>query len=104
MLDLPPVKLKARCLEILKPLMNHQNGWVFNVPVDPVELNLPDYFDIIKRPMDLGTVQRRLENGNFHSLEDFEHDVTLTFDNAMTYNQEGSVVHAMAREMKDQFV
>ena len=103
MLDLPPVKLKARCMEILKPLQNHQNGWVFNVPVDPVELNLPDYFEVIKRPMDLGTVQRRLDSGNFHSLEDFVSDVNLTFDNAMTYNQEGSVVYNMAKEMKDQF-
>ena len=37
---------------------------LFNVPVDPVALGLPDYFAIIKQPMDLGTVKKRL-----HSLE-----------------------------------
>ena len=31
-------------------------------PVDPVALNIPDYFDIIKQPMDLGTIQKNIEN------------------------------------------
>ena len=101
--QLPPAKLKAKCLETLKGLQTHQHGWVFNCPVDPVELGLPDYFDIIKKPMDLGSIQKRLENGAYHSLEDFEADVILTFDNAMTYNENGSVVYTMANELKTKF-
>jgi E1A/CREB-binding protein len=76
---------------------------VFNCPVDPVELGLPDYFDIIKKPMDLGSVQKRLENGAYHAIEDFEADVKLTFENAMTYNENGSVVYDMARELLNKF-
>jgi len=102
-LQLPPQKLKLKCHEVVKMLQSHQHGWVFNTPVDPVELGLPDYFHVIKRPMDLGTIKKYLENGRYHSLDDFEADVHLTFDNAMLYNQEGSVVHNMAREMKDKF-
>jgi Bromodomain/TAZ zinc finger len=101
--QLPPAKLKTKCLETLKGLQTHQHGWVFNCPVDPVELGLPDYFDIIKKPMDLGSIQKRLENGAYHSLEDFEADVILTFDNAMTYNENGSVVYTMASELKARF-
>lgn len=98
--QLPPAKLKTKCLEVLKGLQTHQHGWVFNCPVDPVELGLPDYFDIIKKPMDLGTIQKRLENGSYHSIEEFSADVYLTFDNAMTYNEKGSVVYDMAKELK----
>lgn len=101
--QLPPAKLKSKCIETLKGLQTHQHGWVFNSPVDPVELGLPDYFDIIKKPMDLGTVQKRLENGAFHCIEDFHTDVNLTFENAMTYNENGSVVYEMAQELKVQF-
>ena len=103
-LQLPPQKLKTKCLEVLKVLQSHQHGWVFNSPVDPVELGLPDYFEVIKRPMDLGTIRKKLENGCYHSLEEFEEHVHLTFDNAMLYNPEGSVVYNMAEEMKAKFV
>jgi len=102
-LKLPAAKLKTRGLEVLKVLSSHQHGWVFNTPVDPVELGLPDYFHVIKRPMDLGTIKKRLENGCLSTLEGFQADVFLTFDNAMVYNPEGSVVYNMAKEMKDKF-
>lgn len=44
-LQLNPQKLKTKCLEVLKVLQSHQHGWVFNSPLDPVKLGLPDYFE-----------------------------------------------------------
>jgi len=102
--QLPPAKLKAKCGEVLKGLQSHQHGWVFNTPVDPVELGLPDYFEIVKKPMDLGTVSKKLDSGTYHFIADFASDVKLTFENAMTYNEEESVVHDMAKELKIKFV
>jgi len=102
-----PSEIKAKCQELLKIVMNHEHGWVFNVPVDPVELGLPDYLDIIKKPMDLGTIQKKIDrgdNGQYHSIGEFCADVNLTFDNAILYNEEGSVVHSMAKELKTMFV
>ncbi|KAG7373114.1 histone acetylation domain containing protein [Nitzschia inconspicua] len=101
--ELPPAKLKQKCSEVLKGLQTHQHGWVFNCPVDPVELGLPDYFEIIKKPMDLGTVHKKLDSGAYHAIKDFYADVNLTFDNAMTYNEKGSVVFDMAKELKTKF-
>lgn len=102
-LQLSPQKLKTKCLEVLKVIQAHQHGWVFNSPVDPVELGLPDYFEVIKKPMDLGTIRKKLENNCYHSIDEFESHVHLTFDNAMLYNPEGSVVYNMANEMKVSF-
>ena len=101
--ELPPAKLKQKCLEVLKGLQSHQHGWVFNVPVDPEELGLPDYFEVIKKPMDLGSVQKKLEKGEYHAIADFQAHVNLSFDNAMTYNEKGSVVYDMANELKVKF-
>lgn len=101
--QLPPPKLKSKCLEVLKGLQNHTHGWVFNSPVDPVQLGLPDYFEVIKKPMDLGTINKKVESGHYHSIEEFAVDVRLTFDNAMTYNEKGSVVFDMATELKTKF-
>ena len=97
---LAPQRLKTKCMDVLKTLVAHQHAWVFNTPVDPVELGLPDYFEVIKRPMDLGTIRKKLDNGVYTRLEDFQEHVNLTFDNAMMYNPEGSVVYNMAKEMK----
>jgi E1A/CREB-binding protein len=102
-LQLSPQRLKTKCLEVLRVLQSHQHAWVFNAPVDPVELGLPDYFEVIKKPMDLGSIRKKLDNGVYHSIEEFKRNTELTFDNAMLYNPEGSVVYNMANEMKVKF-
>jgi len=101
--QLSPAKIKQKCMEVLKGLQAHQHGWVFNSPVDPVELGLPDYFEVIKKPMDLGTISKKLDSCAYHDIGDFQRDVNLTFDNAMRYNEEGTVVYGMAKELKDRF-
>ena len=57
----------------------------FAAPVDPVELE-PDYFDIIKRPMDMGTIKKHLDSGKYSTHEVFAEHMRLTFHNAYTYN------------------
>jgi len=97
------VELKNKCVDILRGLQTHEHGWAFATPVDPVELELDDYFEIIKKPMDLGTIQETLDAGFYHSFEDFTSDVRLTFENAMRYNKERTIVHEMAKELKTKF-
>lgn len=45
-----------QCMTILNTVKKHKYAWPFLEPVDPVSLNLPDYLEIIDRPMDLGKV------------------------------------------------
>ena len=68
--------------------------------MDPVELDLPDYFAVVKHPMDLGTVSIKLNDDEYLSLDGFVADVRLTFVNAMLYSENGSAVYNMARELK----
>ncbi|XP_038899184.1 transcription factor GTE9-like isoform X2 [Benincasa hispida] len=95
--------LMKQCEQLLKRVMSHQYAWVFNTPVDVVKLNLPDYFTIIKHPMDLGTVKSKLSSGAYSSPLDFLADVRLTFSNAMTYNPPGNDVHIMADVLNSYF-
>ncbi|KAK7373405.1 hypothetical protein VNO80_06812 [Phaseolus coccineus] len=88
--------LMKDCEVLLKRLMTHQYGWVFNTPVDVVKLNLPDYFSIIKRPMDFGKVKSKICAGAYAGPLEFADDVRLTFSNAMTYNPPGNDFHLMA--------
>jgi len=96
-------KWSVQCATILKSLMAHPYGWVFNNPVDPVALNIPDYFNIIKSPMDFGTIKAKLEKNDYSGTEDFADDVRLTFSNATTYNPPGNDVHMMAQALRKIF-
>ncbi|GFZ17410.1 nuclear protein X1 [Actinidia rufa] len=96
--------LMKQCKTLLNRLMSHQYGWVFNTPVDVVvKLNIPDYFNVIKNPMDLGTVKSKLLSGEYSSPLGFAADVRLTFSNAMTYNPAGNDYHIMAETLKKCF-
>nr|GMC76680.1 transcription factor GTE4-like [Ipomoea batatas] len=92
-----------RCSALLQKLMKHNYGWVFNKPVDAYALGLHDYHDIIKHPMDLGTIKTRLSQNWYKSPREFAEDVRLVFHNAMTYNPKGQDVHIMAEQMSKIF-
>ncbi|KAK3031774.1 hypothetical protein RJ639_037071 [Escallonia herrerae] len=86
---------------ILERLRAHPTGWVFSNPVDPIKLDIPDYFSVISRPIDFGTIKTKLEGGIYMSREEFEADVRLTLSNAMTYNPESNAVHLMVRKLSE---
>ncbi|XP_043723847.1 transcription factor GTE9-like [Telopea speciosissima] len=97
------VMLMKQCETLLERLMKHQFGWVFNTPVDAEKLNIPDYFQVIRHPMDLGTIKRKIASGAYSSPLGFVTDVRLTFSNAMTYNPPGNDVHIMADTLRKYF-
>ncbi|CAH8330605.1 unnamed protein product [Eruca vesicaria subsp. sativa] len=95
--------LMKECQTLLDRLWSHKLGFPFRIPVDPVLLNIPDYFTVVKHPMDLGTIRSRLRNGEYSSPLDFAEDVRLTFSNSMAYNPPGNQYHKMARDLNTYF-
>ncbi|GAA0176712.1 hypothetical protein LIER_29585 [Lithospermum erythrorhizon] len=95
--------LMKECRSILTKLMKHKDGWVFNVPVDDVALGLHDYHQIVKRPMDLGTVKSNFAKKLYTSPVEFADDVRLTFNNALLYNPKNDPVHVMAEGLLVRF-
>ncbi|KAK7553638.1 hypothetical protein IWX50DRAFT_689111 [Phyllosticta citricarpa] len=55
-------------------------------PVDPVTLNIPHYPQIIQHPMDLGTMESKLRDKKYQSVDDFMSDFYLMIDNCITFN------------------
>ena len=70
-----------------------EDAWAFKQPVDPVLLNIPDYFSIIKKPMDLSTIRRNLEDGVYSNPWEFIDHVQLMFNNAWLYNKKSTRVY-----------
>jgi len=73
------------------------NEIIFWTAVDPTALGILDYFDVIEKPMDLGTVQTKVESFQYKNLKEFAADVRLVYDNALLYNPDGTDVNIIAK-------
>lgn len=81
----------AECVRLLDLLTNKRVqeswSWVFMTPVA-----IPGYADVIKKPMDLGTIKKNLGSKpsrcRFKSHDKFARDVRLVFNNALVYNKD----------------
>jgi len=85
-------QMKKECLDVLNRLMKHDCALNFLEPVDAQKLGVPDYYDVIKDPMDFNTVKSRLEDRFYGCLDELIDDVRLIFCNCFTYNQMGSEI------------
>lgn len=88
---------------IMKIVWKHQFSWPFQMPVDADKLNLPDYHKIIKQPMDLGTIKKRLENNYYWKVQEAIDDFQTMFDNCYVYNKPGEDVVVMAQALEKIF-
>ncbi|XP_042478501.1 uncharacterized protein LOC122059644 [Macadamia integrifolia] len=84
---------------ILDKLQRKDTYGVYAEPVDPEEL--PDYHDVVKQPMDFSTVRKKLANGDYSTLEQFESDVFLICTNAMQYNAPETIYFKQARSIQE---
>merc|ERR1719412_2506469 len=75
----------------------------FRTPVDPTALGIPDYFDIIKKPMDMSQIKRKLDVGTYTDPWDFVADVFLMFENAWVYNRKTSRVYRYCSKLAEVF-
>uniref|UniRef100_A0A4W4H3N4 Uncharacterized protein n=1 Tax=Electrophorus electricus TaxID=8005 RepID=A0A4W4H3N4_ELEEL len=89
---------------VLKTLWKHQFSWPFQAPVDAVSLCLPDYYDIIKIPMDMGTIRKRLENGYYWNAQECIQDFNTMFTNCYIYNKPGDDIVLMAEALEKLFL
>jgi len=88
---------------VVKALMQHRHSLPFRKPVDAALLNLPDYHEIIKEPMDFGTIKSRLEKNSYCSAQDCIQDFKLVFSNCYSYNQPEDEIVRNARDLETFF-
>lgn len=87
----------------LQNLKKGRHAAHFSKPVDPVLLNLPTYFDVIKQPMDLGTMDKKIRENRYTSVADYINDFNLIVDNTMTFNGPNHVVSMAGQSLRAQF-
>ena len=94
------------CREVMTEMMKPKYqgiGWPFYAPVDPVALNIPHYHKLIKKPMDLSTIENKLKQGQYENAKEFESDMRLVFSNCYRFNPSTDLVHGLGKQFEGVF-
>ncbi|XP_063791096.1 CREB-binding protein isoform X3 [Pseudophryne corroboree] len=99
-----PEELRQALMPTLEALYRQDpESLPFRQPVDPQLLGIPDYFDIVKTPMDLSTIKRKLDTGQYQEPWQYVDDVWLMFNNAWLYNRKTSRVYKYCTKLAEVF-
>ena len=90
----------------LKLLKDWDKGKIFYIPVresiENKEFTAPGYFDLIRNPMDLKTIESKIDSRKYQDQDDLYKDLKLICDNAILYNKEGTSIHEKALLLYEQ--
>ncbi|KAL1899072.1 hypothetical protein Sste5346_002994 [Sporothrix stenoceras] len=96
------------CEDLVSRMMTGPGFWTrlvgpFKEPVDPVSENIPDYFDKVKRPMDLGTIKQNLKDRKYKAPEEFLADMRQIFANVYMYWNKGDTIWTTCERLEKSF-
>ncbi|XP_067934772.1 peregrin-like [Watersipora subatra] len=86
--------------KILDDIRELDSTSVFAYPVDVNEV--PDYHEYISTPMDLSTIQQKVNDLVYSNLDEFQDDIMLMIRNCMTYNAKDTPFYKSGLRMSDQ--
>ncbi|XP_050358758.1 uncharacterized protein LOC126779047 isoform X3 [Nymphalis io] len=89
------------CKNLLCDMECHEHAWPFLVPVNTKQF--PQYKKVIKCPMDLSTIKRKLHDSIYKCKEEFASDVRLIFSNCEVFNEDDSPVGRAGHYMRQFF-
>jgi len=95
--------LKSELLHILQKIKDQNFSWPFREPVDTTEVK--DYLDIVKEPIDLSTMEKRIrkssvETGYYKSKQALLADLVRMVDNCKLYNDKESTYYECAMSLE----
>ncbi|MES1918006.1 DeSI-like protein hag1 [Bonamia ostreae] len=99
--ELEDSHLLAKIGAIVKAVKNTKESWPFLAAVDAKQV--PDYYSIIKNPMDLAIITTKLNDRRYRSKDEFATDFRLIIDNCKTYNAKESNYYRCADTIEKLF-
>uniref|UniRef100_A0A8C7D6D5 SWI/SNF related BAF chromatin remodeling complex subunit ATPase 2 n=1 Tax=Oncorhynchus kisutch TaxID=8019 RepID=A0A8C7D6D5_ONCKI len=85
------INYRDRRVPLLNLFVNRSNRQLSEVFVQlPSRKELPEYYELIRKPVDFKKIKERVRSHKFRSVSDLEKDVMLLCHNAQTFNLEGS--------------
>ncbi|KAI8974695.1 hypothetical protein BDB01DRAFT_728668 [Pilobolus umbonatus] len=91
----------TKMLRLVEDMQNYNHAWPFLEPVNMEEV--ADYYDIVKDPMDLSTLEENVKSECYPTMDDFIKDVQKIFDNCKIYNAEDTEYARCALKLERYF-
>lgn len=88
------------CDKLLSILLKQPDLSIFRNPVETKKPGMEKYLDIIKEPMDLSTLQRKLRNGCIPTISEFRRSLALIWTNSETFWGPDDVITKSALNIK----
>ncbi|KAE8198514.1 hypothetical protein A4X06_0g2414 [Tilletia controversa] len=98
---LKPKPLDQVLTRVITALIRRDTYGFFTDPVNPDEV--PGYTDVVKQPLDFGTIRERVEAQEYTNVSSFTDDVYLVFRNAKTFNAPHTIFHSEADRIQAWF-
>ncbi|XP_045457539.1 bromodomain adjacent to zinc finger domain protein 2B-like [Melitaea cinxia] len=89
------------CKNLLCEMECHEHAWPFLIPVNTKQF--PQYKKVIKCPMDLSTIKKKIHDSVYKCKEEFASDVRLIFSNCEVFNEDDSPVGRAGHCMRQFF-
>ena len=89
---------------LMQTLQRNAKSYIFAEPVNVEALRIPDYYTIVKKPMDFGTIKMKLKEGQYSKLQEFMEDMDLVFYNCRLYNGIESEVGQIGTSIQEEYV
>lgn len=97
----PQLQWVARTIKNFEQTQKHYSVIApFLYPVEDIIASLPHYSQIVKKPIDMLHIKRKLEEGDYDEVAQVDQDVKLMIKNALVFNQPGEPVHDAATQFK----
>merc|ERR1712024_380333 len=74
--------------------MGDSDGRILSEPFYklPSRKELPDYYEVIRKPVDIAKIQKRIDEEYYEDMDALEKDFALMCKNTQQYNEDGSLI------------
>merc|ERR1719412_517326 len=90
-------KLQKKMKKLMEIVIRYkdEDGRVLSEPFMklPTRKELPDYYEVIRRPVDISKILTKIDDGKYDDLDALEKDFMLLCSNTQKYNEDGSLIH-----------
>ncbi|KAF3701818.1 putative global transcription activator SNF2L2 [Channa argus] len=102
-----PPELTRTLNTLVDMVINYKDGLGRQISKGFVQLpskkEVPEYYELIRKPVDFRRIRERVRNHKYRSVGDLEKDIFLLCHNAQTYNLEGSQIYEDSIVIKSVF-